>query len=122
MHRSLGFRPQCSKVFVPLTEGFFTRQEQRRNAVLAYVVGQARIGSFPQDSIASDLAFRFGGYANDFLVSKFRARDYILFLPAWVRAEDLVNRVSLILPVCKLRIFQWRPYGGAPCSRLTYKA
>ncbi len=122
MNRGMGFRPPCMKVFAPLTDGFFSRAEQRRNAVLANVVGPARLGHFPQGSIAEDLATRFGGLASDFLVTKYRERDFLIFLPSWVRAEDQVNRGSLRLPVCKLRCFQWNPYGGAPRSRLTFKA
>ncbi len=122
MNRAMGFRPPCMKVFVPHSEGFFSRQEQRRNAVLATTVGEAHLGVFPQDTIAGDLAARFGGYINDFLVSKYRGRDFILFLPAWVRSEDLVNRGNLRLPSCTLRCFAWAPYGGAPRSRLSYKA
>ncbi len=94
----MGFRPSCMKVFIPLTDGFFSRQEQRRNAVLANVVGPARLRHFPQD------------------------RDFILFLLVWVRAEDLVGRETLRLPSCKLWCFHWNPYGGAPRSRLSFKA
>ncbi len=110
------------KVFVPHTEGFILRQQQRQNALLAHVIGPARLGHFPQDSIAADLASRFGGFANDFLVTKNRNRDFILFFPSWVCAEDLANREFLRLSHCKLRVFRWNPYGGAPRSRLSYKA
>ncbi len=70
--------------------------------MLATVTGPARLGPFPQDHIATDLATRFGGFANDFLAAKFRERDFILFLPAWVRSEDLVSREFLRLPHYKL--------------------
>ncbi len=109
-------------MFVPLSEGFIARQEHGRNAVLATIVGPARLGHFPQDTIATDLATRFGGFASDFLAAKFRDRDFILFLQAWVRSEDLVSREFLRLPHYKLRCFMWNPYGGAPRSRLTFKA
>ncbi len=122
MQRVLGFRPPCMKAFVPYSDGFLTRQEQRRNALIAHVTGPARLGHFPQDTIATDLATRFGGFANDFLVTKYRQRDFILFLPSWVRAEELASRDFLRLPHCKLRVFPWNPYGGAPRSRITFKA
>ncbi len=122
MNRGVGFRPPCMKVFVPISEGFHARQEQRRNSVLATIIGPARLGPCPQDTIASDLATRYGGFDNDFMAAKYRARDFILFLPAWVRSEVLVSREYIRLPHCKLRCFPWNPYDGAPRSWLAFKA
>ncbi len=56
------------------------------------------------------------------MAAKYRARDFILFLPAWVRSEVLIGREYIRLPHCKLRCFPWNPYGGAPRSRLAFKA
>ncbi len=77
MHRAACFRPLSQKVFIPLTEDYFIRQRQRQSAVLADVIGRARLGHFPQDTIANDLAARFGGFSTDFLVAKHRERDYV---------------------------------------------
>ncbi len=90
MHRGGDFRPHMTKVFIPLSEDFLNRQRQRQCAVLADVIGIANLGHPPQVTIASDLAARFGGFATDFLVAKHRERDFVLFLPEWVRPEDLV--------------------------------
>lgn len=58
------------KAFVPLTEEFFERREQRRNALLVDVVGPSNLGHKRQGSIANGLARRFGGYPTDFLVAR----------------------------------------------------
>ncbi len=93
------------KAFVPLTEGFYTRQEQGRRAVLAIPIGQTNLGHFPQGLIANDLAGRFGGFSNDFLVTKFRERDFVIFLPQWVPPEVLIRREGYRLDHCRLRCF-----------------
>ncbi len=115
------FRPQSSKVFVPLSEGFHTRQQQGRRAVTAIMVGPANLGHYPQGMISNDLAGRFIGFLNDFLVAHFRKRDFVIFLPQWVQLEDLVRREGLRLRHCRLRFFIWNPYREAVSARLTYK-
>ncbi len=91
LHRAAGFRPSVQKVFIPLTEEFFNRQRQRQFAVLADVIGRARLGHCPLVTIASDLAARFGGFATDFVVAKHQERDYAILLPQWMRPEDLYD-------------------------------
>ncbi len=86
------------------------------------MVGASRLGHFPQGSIATDLANRFGGFANDFLIARHRERDYVLFLPVWVHPDDILTQETIRLANCKLRCFAWNPYNGAPCSQLSYKA
>ncbi len=81
MQRSRGLRPDVSKVFIPLTEEFRNRQSQCRNAVLADVIGRANMGHFPQDTLAADLAARYGGFPTDFLVARHQERDYVILLP-----------------------------------------
>ncbi len=93
------------KAFVSYSDGYLTREQQRRNAVLANVVGAARLGHFPQGVIATDLANCFGGFPNDFLVARHRVRDFVLFLSVWMRPEDLISRGTLRLDNCRLKCF-----------------
>ncbi len=122
MQRAVGFHPTTSKVFVPFSEGYYTREQQRRNAVLANVVGEVRLGHFPKGVIANDLANRYGGFANDFMVARHWEKDFVLFLPVWVRPEDLFNRGTIRLANCRLSCFAWNPFRGALRSQLSYKA
>lgn len=116
------FRPASRKVFVPLTEEFHARQQQCENAILANVMRPANLGHFPQDTVATDLANYFGGFSNNFLAASHSERDFIIFLPAWVQAPDLVWRGVVNLPHCKLRCYPWNQYRDATPSRLSYKA
>ncbi len=122
MHRALGFRPLSTKFFVPSNEVFHTRQQLRRNAVLADVVGPSRLGHCPQVTIATDLAAKFGGLTEDFLVASCRERNYVILLPQWVRPEDLLRRATVNLRHCRLRCFNWNPYRNASRSRIRSKA
>ncbi len=92
MQGTARFRPHSMKVFIPLTEGFYTRQQQGRRAVIALTCGRADLGHYPQGTLANDLAGRFGGFSNDFLVTHFRESDLVVFLPQWVQPEDLIRR------------------------------
>ncbi len=65
-HSAPGCRPPSQKFFVPLNEGFRSRQEARRNAVLADVIAPVRLGLCPQVEIAGDLAAIFGGFRKIF--------------------------------------------------------
>lgn len=109
------------KVFVPQSDGFHSRQLQCENAILADVIGPANLGHFPQNMIATDLANQFGGFCNDFHVARYRERDYVIFLPQWVHAGDLVRRSLLYLAHCKLRCFSWNPHRNASRSLITLK-
>ncbi len=115
------FRPHSQKVFVPLTEGFRIRQQQGRRAVITITCGAANLGHFPQGTIANDLAERFGGFSNDFLVARFRERDFVIFLPQWVQPEELIRRDGIRLAHCRIRCFVWNPHRDAVRDRLTYK-
>ncbi len=120
--RGLGrFCPHTMKAFVPLTEGFNIRQQQSRRVVLATPMGQANLGHYPQGLIANNLAGRFGGFSNDFLVTKFCERDFVIFLPQWVPPEVLIRRKGIRLGHCWLRCFAWDPLRDAVRARLTYK-
>ncbi len=114
-------RPHAAKVFVPLTEGFHSRQQRGRRAVIAIICRRANLGHHPQGTLANDLAGRFGGLSNDFQVAKFRAHDYVIFLPQWVQPEDLVRRDGLRLTHCRIRCFTWNPLWDAVRARLRFK-
>ncbi len=121
MHVAGWFRPQALKVFVPLSEGYYLRQLQCRRAVLATPMGTVNLGHYPQGTIANDLAGRFGGFSNDFLVAKYQERDFVIFLPQWVQPEVLIRREGVRLGLYRLRCFAWNPYRDAVRARLTYK-
>nr|CAD1822737.1 unnamed protein product [Ananas comosus var. bracteatus] len=122
LQRALHFRPPSMKVFIPLTEGFHSRQELCRNAVLANVIGPANLGHCHQETIANDFANKFGGLFNDFLVARHCEREFVIFLPQWVRPEDLLRREAVRLRHCQLRCYEWNPYTNASRSQLTFKA
>ncbi len=90
--------------------------------MLADVIGRSNLGHFPQETIAGDLAARFSGFSTDFLVAKFRERDYVILLPDWVRPENLVCNSLIRLSHCTLQCYTWEPYRHASRSRLVYKA
>ncbi len=81
MHRGGDFRPHLSKIFIPLSEDYHKRHLQRQCAFLVDVIGRANLGHFPQETIATDLAARFGGFSTDFLMAKRHERDYVVLLP-----------------------------------------
>ncbi len=93
------------KAFIPLTDDFHKRQQQCRRAVMADIIGRASLGHYPQDTIASDLALRFGGLSTDFLVAVFHERDYVIMLPQWVRPDTLINNGLVHLSHCRIRCF-----------------
>ncbi len=89
--------------------------------MLADVIGRSNLGHFPQGTIASDLAARFGGFATDFLVAKCHERDYVILLPEWVRPENLICNSLIRLSHCRLQCYSWEPYRHVSRSRLEYK-
>ncbi len=115
-------RPATMKSFIPLSEDFYKRQQQYRSAVMADIIGHATLGHFPQDTIASDLALRYGGLPTDFLVAAYHNRDYVIMLPQWVRPADLIGNGLVHLGHCRLRCFDWDPLRNARPSQLSYKA
>uniref|UniRef100_A0A6V7QUE7 CCHC-type domain-containing protein n=1 Tax=Ananas comosus var. bracteatus TaxID=296719 RepID=A0A6V7QUE7_ANACO len=122
VYRYMRARPAYLNVFVPQTEDFFARQNRRRNALLVDVVPAANLGHFAQDTIANGLANRFGGFPTDFLVARYRDREFVVFLPEWVPSESLVRRVNLSLGDIRLRYYAWNPYSGARRFSPPYKA
>ncbi len=90
--------------------------------MLADIIGRSNLGHFPQETIASDLAARFGGFTTDFLAARYHERGFVILLPDWVRPEDLINRGLTQLAHCRLRCFPWTPYRNAAPSRIAYKA
>lgn len=112
-YRALRVRPSTLRSFIPYSEDFFKCQNQRQNAVLPDVIGPANLGHFPQDSIANGLANHFGGYYNDFFIARYPERDFVIFLPEWVRVEDLVQRKLISLKEVQLRCYIWKPYQEA---------
>nr|CAD1819186.1 unnamed protein product [Ananas comosus var. bracteatus] len=122
MHRMLQRRERTPRVYVPYTEEFLRRREQRRNAVLADVIQPANLGPDPTSTIANALARRFGGYSQDFPVARFRERDFAIFLPEWVSAEVIARREILTLEGFWLRCFAWGPYRDARPHRMAYRA
>ncbi|OAY70654.1 hypothetical protein ACMD2_25377 [Ananas comosus] len=105
-----------------LLREFLQRRDQRRNAVLADVIQPANLGPEPTSTIANALARRFGGYTQDFPVSRFRERDFAIFLPEWVSAEVIARREILTLDGFWLRCFAWGPYRDARPHRMVYRA
>nr|CAD1826274.1 unnamed protein product [Ananas comosus var. bracteatus] len=112
VYREMRARPSYLSAFVPQTEDFFTRQNRCRNAIL--------VGHFPQETLANRLASRFGGFPSDFHVAKFSQRDFVIFLPEWVTAAQLVRREILSLDNLRLRCYPWNPYFGLRRASLTY--
>ncbi len=115
-------RPPSLKAYVPFTEEFLRRTELRRNALLADVIQPADLGHAPQQTIANALARRFGGYAHDFFVARYRERDFAILLPGWVSAEVLVRRQVVTLENFWLRCFPWGPYWNARAHRVRHTA
>nr|CAD1832813.1 unnamed protein product [Ananas comosus var. bracteatus] len=122
MHRAMQFFPPSKKVFVPVTKGFHTWQQQCQNAVLANVLGLARLVHFPQEMIANDFANSFRGFSNDFLIAHHSERGFVIFLLLWVRSSDLVRQGIVTLLHFQLWCYAWNPYRDAARSRITYKA
>nr|CAD1825921.1 unnamed protein product [Ananas comosus var. bracteatus] len=60
MNRFLQRRERTPRVYVPYTQEFLQRREQRRNVVLADVIQPANLGPDPSTTIAEALARRFG--------------------------------------------------------------
>uniref|UniRef100_A0A6V7QUG4 CCHC-type domain-containing protein n=1 Tax=Ananas comosus var. bracteatus TaxID=296719 RepID=A0A6V7QUG4_ANACO len=121
VYRAMRARPSYLNVYVPMSEDFFARQNRRRNAILVVVVPPANLGHFAQDTIANGLANRFGGFPTDFLVAKYRERDFVVFLPEWVRGDSLIHRQTITLGDIRLRCYAWNPYSGARRSSPPYK-
>nr|CAD1835313.1 unnamed protein product [Ananas comosus var. bracteatus] len=122
VYRFMRARPSYLSAFVPLSDDFIARQNRRRNAILVDVLPPANLGHFPQDTIANELASRFGGFSSDFHVARYRERDYVVFLPEWVPTDRLIRREVLNLGALRLRCYPWDPYHGARRPPLTYKA
>nr|CAD1821286.1 unnamed protein product [Ananas comosus var. bracteatus] len=122
VYRFMRARPSYLSAFVPLSDDFIARQNRRRNAILVDVLPPANLGHFPQDTIANELASRFGGFSSDFHVARYRERDYVVFLPEWVPTDRLIRREVLNLGALRLRCSPWDPYHGARRPPLTYKA
>ncbi len=115
-------RPASVKAFVPFTEEFRRRTELRRNAMLVDVVQPADLGLAPQLTLANALARRFGGYAHDFFVTRYRERDFAVVLPGWVSADVLVRRQITTLDNIWIRCFPWGPYWNARAHRVRFTA
>nr|CAD1824988.1 unnamed protein product [Ananas comosus var. bracteatus] len=120
VYREMRARPSYLSAFVPLTEDFYTRQNRCRNAILVDVLPPKNLGHFPQETIANRLASRFGGFPTDFHVAKFSQRDFLIFLPEWVPADQLIRREILSLDNLRLHCSPWNPYHGLRRASLTY--
>nr|CAD1821549.1 unnamed protein product [Ananas comosus var. bracteatus] len=115
-------RAPLPKVFVPYTEEYLRRVELRRNAVLADIIQPANLGQDPITVINTALASRFGGYVDDFAVSRYRDRDFAIFLPEWVPADLLIRREIITLNGFWLRCWPWGQYRYARPHRVMFKA
>lgn len=122
IYRAMRTQSAYLSAFVPLTEDFLARQNQRRNAIIADVLLPANLEHFPKETIANALANRYGGYPNDFLVTRYSERDIVVFLPEWVQSNQLVHREHISLGDLRLRCFTWDPYNGARRSPIPYQA
>nr|CAD1844143.1 unnamed protein product [Ananas comosus var. bracteatus] len=89
IYRFMRARPSYLSAFVPRSDDFTSRQNRRCNAILVDVLPPANLRHFSQDTIANELANRFGGYPNDFHVARYSERDYVLFLPEWDLADAI---------------------------------
>lgn len=124
MNRVLRYRDRepTSKVYVLYTEEFLRRGELRRNAILADVIRPAELGRNPITTIKSALARHSGGYTEDFVVARYRERDYAIFLPEWVSAEVLVRREVLTLDGFWIRCFPCGQYRNARPHQASLRA
>nr|CAD1837083.1 unnamed protein product [Ananas comosus var. bracteatus] len=122
VYREMRARPSYLSAFVPQTDDFFTRQNRCRNAILVDVLPPKNLGHFPQETLANKLASCFGGFPSDFHVAKYSERDFVIFLPEWVPAAQLVRREILSLDNLRLQCFPWNPYFGLRRASLTYNA
>nr|CAD1832914.1 unnamed protein product [Ananas comosus var. bracteatus] len=61
------------------------------------------------------------GFSNDFLIAHHSERDFVIFLPLWVRSFDLVRQGIVTLLHFQLRCYVWNPYRDATRPRITYK-
>nr|CAD1841007.1 unnamed protein product [Ananas comosus var. bracteatus] len=120
VYREMRARPSYLSAFVPQTDDFFARQNHCRNAILVDVLPPRNLGHFPQETIANRLAARFGGLPSDFHVAKYSSRDFVIFLPEWVPAAQLVRREILSLDNLRLQCYSWNPYSGLRRASLTY--
>uniref|UniRef100_A0A6V7QYG8 CCHC-type domain-containing protein n=1 Tax=Ananas comosus var. bracteatus TaxID=296719 RepID=A0A6V7QYG8_ANACO len=87
-------REPVAKVFVPYTDEYLRRREIRRDL----------------------------GYIDDFAVSRYRERDFAIFLPEWVPAEDLTRREVLTLSDFWIRCYPWGQYRYARPHRSRVRA
>nr|CAD1817277.1 unnamed protein product [Ananas comosus var. bracteatus] len=94
----------------------------RGNVVLADIIQPANLGPDPASTIKTTMARRFGGYTDDFAVARYRARDFVIFLPEWVSADDLTRREVLSLNDFWIRCYPWGRYWNARPHRSRYRA
>nr|CAD1838796.1 unnamed protein product [Ananas comosus var. bracteatus] len=120
VYRAMRARPSYLSAFVPRTDDFHTRQNRCHNAILVDVLPPKRLGHFPHETIANRLASRFRGFPSDFHVAKHRQREFVIFLPEWVPADQLIRREILSLEDLRLQCFSWNPYFGLRRASLTY--
>nr|CAD1829141.1 unnamed protein product [Ananas comosus var. bracteatus] len=79
----------------------------------------ARLGHFPQETIANGLVRRFGRFPSDFH-ARYSERDFVIFLPEWVPSDELLHRKVISLDDLRLRCFRWDLHFGASRPPLTY--
>nr|CAD1830138.1 unnamed protein product [Ananas comosus var. bracteatus] len=120
VYRAMRARPSYLSAFVPQTDDFRTRQNHCRNAILVDVLPLKKLGHFPQETIANRMASRFGGFPSDFHVAKYIQRDFVIFLPEWVPADQLIRREILSLEDLRMQCFPWNPYSGLRRASLAY--
>nr|CAD1824895.1 unnamed protein product [Ananas comosus var. bracteatus] len=115
-------RAPLPKVFVPYTEEYLRRVELRRNAVLVDVIQPANLGHDPITVIKTTLASRFEGYVDDFVVARYRERDFAIFLLEWVPTDLLIRREIITLNGFWIRCWPWGQYRYARPHRVLFKA
>nr|CAD1822782.1 unnamed protein product [Ananas comosus var. bracteatus] len=120
VYRAMRARPSYLSAFVPQTDDLRTRQNHCRNAILVDVLPPKKLGHFPQETIANGMASRFGGFPSDFHVAKFSQRDFVIFLPEWVPADQLIRREILSLEDLRMHCLPWNPYSGLRRASLAY--
>ncbi len=115
-------RPTSLKSFIPFSEEFIRRADMRENAMLVDIVQPGDLGPAPQQTLATALARRFGGYAHDFFVARYSVHDFAIILPGWVESATLIRRHLVTLDNIWLRCFSWGQYRNARIHRPAFAA
>ncbi len=82
--------PPLDEGFCSTLEGFHSRQNLCRNAILVNLIGPNKLGHYPKEMMANGFTTRFGCFSNDFHIARCQERNFV-FLPQWVQANELLS-------------------------------